>query len=714
MGWDGAGNYSRVHNFSADASAGIKILASRMDAEINDVASAFSRVWTRDGQNTPTADLPMGGRRFVNVGAPTSVSQFMRSREFIENVPIFMQDTAASADRISVSAQYFTSVSANQAPGDGTKIMVRVLSNKSSAVLYLDGHSANVEYQGGVRPGPILTSGGVYEFLYSSSDTAWKIQNPDIPGLVENYGAVGDATTDDTTKIQAALNSGHKKVILDPNKTYLVSHAATTTINSVTYRYSLTVPQGVAFDLNGSTLKLAGAQNTSIVAMLNDDSALFNGVLDSNRTNQTSPATGEMAGVLAYDVDRIRIETVKAVNSRQYAGRFLNCRDSKFVGLLCTDSYGDGWAFGTTGAVEFRLVDCEIDKIHSEDCEGAFAGLEGNGIIVTAVNTRVGSLFAKDCHGGTKIQNSSTGVTIASSVFDGDDHTYGGANCGTKVQGDSGSSLYPTGVSIANVLSRNCYGNGLVINDVNSVAIGSYQGYDNGSGSGAAGSDQNDVEINTSDGTGAKLVKINSLYSDNPDAIGVKHQGSGNFEFDSIVVRNPTGVAYQDTSSGRISGRRLLALDDQGGVTLTYAFQATATAIGRIDSIETNLTHSATQSRVTIVAANYSLEIGSIRLGSTDLLDGVLQLTNGATSTTLTCGHLWRDYVGGAADYFHPIIEVKPWDTSARALSGNFAVSAVVDGSSGTGATVSHPSAGAADYVIWKVLGWKVVSQAAS
>lgn len=210
MGWDGNGNYTRVHNFSADASAGIKILAARMDAEIDDVASAFTRVWTRDGQNVPTTDLPMGGRKFVNVGAPTSVNNFMRAREFIENVPIFMQDAESSADRVSVSAQYFTSVSANQAPGDGTKILVRVASNKSSAVLYLNGHSANIEFQNGNRAAQAMVSGGIYEMIYSSVDTAWKMTSPNPdPGNVLHYGANAvPGTTDMTAAIQAAINYG--------------------------------------------------------------------------------------------------------------------------------------------------------------------------------------------------------------------------------------------------------------------------------------------------------------------------------------------------------------------------------------------------------------------------------------------------------------------------------------------------------------------------
>jgi len=198
MGWDGAGNYNRTHNFSADASAGIKILASRMDAELNDFASAMQVAVARDGQNTPTANLPMGGFRHVGVGAPISATNYIRGKDFIENVPVYMVDAEASADRVSVSATYYTTASAATAPRDGSHVIIKAGSDKSSAVAIRlntgDGnpHSAGVIlangsalYSGAIR------SGGIYEFFWSSSDTAWQIANPQVdyaasayPGLI--------------------------------------------------------------------------------------------------------------------------------------------------------------------------------------------------------------------------------------------------------------------------------------------------------------------------------------------------------------------------------------------------------------------------------------------------------------------------------------------------------------------------------------------------
>jgi hypothetical protein len=187
VGYDGSGNYTRTHNFSADASAGIKILAARMDAEFNDFASAMPLALLRDGRNAATGNLPMGGFRHTNVGAPASATNYMRAKDFIENVPIYVVDAEASADRISVSAAFYTTASAATAPRDGSKLIIKAGSDKSSAVAIRlntgDGnpHSGNVTlsnssaiYSGAIR------SGGVYEFIWSSSDAAWQIMNPQV------------------------------------------------------------------------------------------------------------------------------------------------------------------------------------------------------------------------------------------------------------------------------------------------------------------------------------------------------------------------------------------------------------------------------------------------------------------------------------------------------------------------------------------------------
>jgi hypothetical protein len=127
----------------------------------------------------------------------------MRSKDFIENVPIYMVDAEASADRISVSATFYTTASAATAPRDGSHVLIKAGSDKSSAVAIRlntgDGnpHSGNVTlsnssaiYSGAIR------SGGIYEFIWSSSDTAWQIMNPQVDYANETYpGVILIATT---------------------------------------------------------------------------------------------------------------------------------------------------------------------------------------------------------------------------------------------------------------------------------------------------------------------------------------------------------------------------------------------------------------------------------------------------------------------------------------------------------------------------------------
>jgi len=70
-GYDGSGNFELRHDFTADAAAGIKIRADRMDAQFDDIATALSSVLTRDGQAAATGDIPFGGNKATGLADPT-------------------------------------------------------------------------------------------------------------------------------------------------------------------------------------------------------------------------------------------------------------------------------------------------------------------------------------------------------------------------------------------------------------------------------------------------------------------------------------------------------------------------------------------------------------------------------------------------------------------------------------------------------------------
>lgn len=77
MGWNGSGTFNRIYSWVADKAAGLDIIASRMDTDTDDIASAgFGNTLTRDGQGQPTANLPMAGFRHTGVANGVALSDY--------------------------------------------------------------------------------------------------------------------------------------------------------------------------------------------------------------------------------------------------------------------------------------------------------------------------------------------------------------------------------------------------------------------------------------------------------------------------------------------------------------------------------------------------------------------------------------------------------------------------------------------------------------
>ena len=121
---------------------------------------------------------------------------------------------------------------------------------------------------------------------------------------VKDFGAVGDGMTDDTTAIQAAVNSGAKLVIFPtPGVSYFFA--------------DVTVPAGVTLDGQGSTIKLkpwVGAIGGNFHAFFKasslSDIAIRNFVMDGNVSAQTAdaPNIDRYSGLYFIDCNRLTID----------------------------------------------------------------------------------------------------------------------------------------------------------------------------------------------------------------------------------------------------------------------------------------------------------------------------------------------------------------------------------------------------------------------
>lgn len=100
MAWSG-GTFTRSNGATGwqdDAAASIGITASRHDTLDNDLATGINTCLTKDGQNTPTADLPMGGFKHTNVANATARTEYARVSQIQDNAYLYAGTSTGTAN----------------------------------------------------------------------------------------------------------------------------------------------------------------------------------------------------------------------------------------------------------------------------------------------------------------------------------------------------------------------------------------------------------------------------------------------------------------------------------------------------------------------------------------------------------------------------------------------------------------------------------------
>jgi hypothetical protein len=73
------------HDFEQDRDNGIKIRADRMMTQFNDVKDALTASIAKDGQTTPTANLPMGGFKHTGAAVASIRTDYLRASQAQDN-----------------------------------------------------------------------------------------------------------------------------------------------------------------------------------------------------------------------------------------------------------------------------------------------------------------------------------------------------------------------------------------------------------------------------------------------------------------------------------------------------------------------------------------------------------------------------------------------------------------------------------------------------
>lgn len=115
MPFNGAGVFTRVYNWVTDRNNGIKILASRMDQEMDGFASGLSNTITRDGQSTVTQDIPFNNCKITQLGNATAdadaLNRITGDGRYAQRANNLSDLTDAAAARTAIGAENASNLS---------------------------------------------------------------------------------------------------------------------------------------------------------------------------------------------------------------------------------------------------------------------------------------------------------------------------------------------------------------------------------------------------------------------------------------------------------------------------------------------------------------------------------------------------------------------------------------------------------------------------
>jgi hypothetical protein len=170
-----------VHDWEDDKTNGIKIIASRMMAQQDDIRDELTNSIDKDGQTVWTGDMDGGDRKITNYGQ-TSVPNARDDVPFLgqlqDQTGVYV--AASGTDAIGISP-----VPALDALDDGNTCVIKAAADNTGAVtLNVSGLGAKSVTKAGstALDSGDLKAGGIYALTFNSANDQWEVMNSSFGG----------------------------------------------------------------------------------------------------------------------------------------------------------------------------------------------------------------------------------------------------------------------------------------------------------------------------------------------------------------------------------------------------------------------------------------------------------------------------------------------------------------------------------------------------
>jgi len=207
MAFNGAGLFQRLYNWVNDKNLAIPITASRMDDEMNGMATGLSTCLTKDGQTLPTANLPMNSLRHLNVANAQARNEYVAMGQLQDNTACWGGTATGSANAIVVATS--PAISA-LAAGQRVQFKASALNTGATTINYGGGIVSLLKNTGASLVGGEIQSGMLCIIEYDGTNAI--LVNPQITSTPNNWSAQQNFASNGAPIIANSVNSTAQKI----------------------------------------------------------------------------------------------------------------------------------------------------------------------------------------------------------------------------------------------------------------------------------------------------------------------------------------------------------------------------------------------------------------------------------------------------------------------------------------------------------------------
>lgn len=170
MPFNGSGSFTRVHDWTTDRDNNINITASRMDSEMDGMATGLTQCITKTGESTPTSNLPMGSFIHTGVGNASERTHYAAAGQVQDSSFTWCGTAGGTANALTLSP---TPAITAYATGQSFTFKAGASPNSAATTVAISGLSTiAVQFNGAACIGGEILASKWYRITLDTTSTA--------------------------------------------------------------------------------------------------------------------------------------------------------------------------------------------------------------------------------------------------------------------------------------------------------------------------------------------------------------------------------------------------------------------------------------------------------------------------------------------------------------------------------------------------------------